>query len=278
MRAIKIATSLFKTSLSALLLGEGGKHNMKSKKIEFENGRGQTLVGRFDQPDSGAHVIALFAHCFTCTKNLKAIAHISRALTDEGIAVFRFDFTGLGESEGDFSDTNFTSNTEDLVAASAFLARTYSAPRILIGHSLGGSAVLQAAHSMPDARAVATIAAPCEPSHLNKLLNLEDTVLNEADEVEVHIGGKPFKIRRQFVNDLNEANMKQKIAGLGKALLIFHSPNDRTVSIDNAAYIFQTAKHPKSFISLDRADHLLMDEADSRYVGSIIAAWARRYI
>jgi putative redox protein len=251
---------------------------MQSKKIEFDNGRGQMLVGRLDQPQSGTDVIALFAHCFTCTKNLKAIAHISKALADEGIAVFRFDFTGLGESEGDFSDTNFTSNTEDLIAASAFLEEAYSGPSILIGHSLGGSAVLQAAHSISSARAVATIAAPCEPSHLNKLLNLEGTELENSGEVEVHIGGRPFKIRRQFVSDLNQANMKEKIGDLNKALLIFHSPHDRTVSIDNAAYIFQAARHPKSFISLDRADHLLMDESDSRYVGSIIAAWARRYI
>jgi putative redox protein len=251
---------------------------MTSKRIEFKNGRGQMLVGRLDQPDSGVHVVALFAHCFTCTKNLKAIAHISRALAEEDIAVFRFDFTGLGESEGNFSSTNFTSNTEDLVAASNFLTREFSGPRILIGHSLGGSAVLQAAHAIPSARAVATIAAPCEPSHLNKLLNLEESSLGETGEVEVHIGGKPFRIQQQFVKDLNEASMKQKIAGLGKALLIFHSPSDRTVTIDNAAYLFQTAKHPKSFISLDKADHLLMDEADSRYVGSVIAAWARRYI
>lgn len=255
-----------------------GKNPMQSEKIQFDNGRGQMLVGRLDQPEGGTDVMALFAHCFTCTKNLKAIAHISRALTDVGIAVFRFDFTGLGESEGDFSDTNFTSNTEDLIAASTFLEETYSAPRILIGHSLGGAAVLQAAHSIPSARAVATIAAPSEPSHLNKLLNLEGGELEKAGEVEVRIGGRPFKIRRQFVSDLNQANMKEKIHGLGKALIIFHSPHDRTVGIDNAAYIFQAAQHPKSFISLDRADHLLMEEADSRYVGSIIAAWARRYI
>jgi putative redox protein len=247
-----------------------GKNPMQSEKIQFDNGRGQMLVGRLDQPKGGTDVMALFAHCFTCTKNLKAIAHISRALADEGIAVFRFDFTGLGESEGDFSDTNFTSNT--------FLEENHSAPRILIGHSLGGAAILQAAHSIPSARAVATIAAPSEPSHLNKLLNLEGTELEKAGEVEVRIGGRPFKIRRQFVSDLNQANMKEKIQGLGKALIIFHSPHDRTVGIDNAAYIFQAAQHPKSFISLDGADHLLMDEVDSRYVGSIIAVWARRYI
>jgi len=251
---------------------------MKSQRIEFDNGRGQKLVGRLDQPDSGVATVALFAHCFTCTKNLKAIAYISRALAGEGISVFRFDFTGLGESEGDFSETNFTSNTEDLVAASTFLTTTYSTPRILIGHSLGGSAVLQAAHSIPDATAVATIAAPCEPSHLNKLLNLKESVLEDSGGIEVHIGGKPFRIQRQFVRDLNETSMKQKIASLGKALLIFHSPNDKTVSIDNAAYLFRTAKHPKSFISLDMADHLLTDEVDSMYVGSVIAAWARRYI
>ncbi len=252
---------------------------MQSKSIQFDNGRGQLLVGRLDQPDArGADTLALFAHCFTCTKNLKAIAHISKSLADEGITVFRFDFTGLGESEGDFTDTNFTSNTEDLIAASMFLEKNYSAPKILIGHSLGGAAVLQAAHTIPEARAVATIAAPSEPGHLSKLLDLKSMELDDSGEVEIMLGGQSFRITRQFFDDLNRTNMKEKIHNLGKALIIFHSPNDRTVGIDNAAHIFQAAKHPKSFISLDRADHLLLNEADSRYVGSIIAAWARRYI
>jgi putative redox protein len=252
---------------------------MQSTRLQFDNSRGQTLAGRLDQPDSAVtDTIALFAHCFTCTKNLKAIGNISKALTSEGISVFRFDFTGLGESEGEFENTNFTSNTEDLIAAAGFLESSYSGPVILIGHSLGGAAVLQAAHGISTARAVATIAAPSEPNHLKKLLNLSSEGLDKSGEVEIAIGGRPFKLKKQFIDDLDRTKMSDKIRNLGIPLIIFHSPFDSIVSIDNAAGIFQSARHPKSFISLDRADHLLLEESDSRYVGSIIAAWARRYI
>jgi putative redox protein len=252
---------------------------MKSERLTFENAQGQKLVARLDRPDSfDAGPFALFAHCFTCTKNFKAVANISKALTAKGVGVFRFDFTGLGESEGDFSYTNFSSNTEDLIAAAQFLEREHSAPNILIGHSLGGAAVLQAAHSIPSASAVATIAAPCEPNHLKKLLNLSAEEMETKGEAEIVIAGRQFTIRKQFIDDLDETNMKKTIHDLGKALIIFHSPFDRIVGIDNAAYIFQTARHPKSFISLNRADHLLSDESDSRYVGNLIAVWSDRYL
>jgi putative redox protein len=252
---------------------------MKSQKLTFENVQGQKLVARLGQPEGpGSGPFALFAHCFTCTKNFKAVANISKALTALGVAVFRFDFTGLGESEGDFSYTNFTSNTEDLIAASTFLEKEYSAPKILIGHSLGGAAVLQAARLIPSARAVVTIAAPCEPNHLKKLLNLSAEEMANRGEAEIVIAGRQFTIRKQFIDDLDEANMKNTINNLGKPLIIFHSPFDQIVGIDNAAYIFQTAKHPKSFISLDKADHLLSNESDSRYVGTLIAAWSSRYV
>ena len=252
---------------------------MVSRKIQFENGRGQLLTGRLDQPENGpSDTMALFAHCFTCTKNLKAIGNISKALAAQGITVFRFDFTGLGESEGDFADTDFTSNTEDLVAAASFLGEAYTPPKILIGHSLGGAAVLQVAHVIESSRAVTTIAAPCEPSHLKKLLKIDPADLEGSREVEILIGGRPFRIRKQFFDDLDRVNMEERIRNLGRALLIFHSPIDRVVGIDNAAYIFQAAQHPKNFISLDGADHLLMEESDSRYVGSIVGAWAQRYL
>jgi alpha/beta superfamily hydrolase len=255
------------------------KSTMISKKIRFDNGRGQVLTGRLDQPDDGpTGTVAIFAHCFTCTKNLKAIANISRALTNEGITVLRFDFTGLGESEGEFADTNFTSNTEDLLAAARFLREAYSPPKILIGHSLGGAAVLQTAGAVESSRAVVTIAAPSEPSHLKKLLIRDPDMLKKREEVEINIGGRSFRIKKQFFDDLDRVGMEERIHNLGRALLILHSPQDRVVGIDNAGYIFQAARHPKSFVSLDRTDHLLMEESDSLYVGALIGVWVRRYI
>jgi alpha/beta superfamily hydrolase len=252
---------------------------MISEKIRFDNGRGQILTGRLDRAEDGpSDTVALFAHCFTCTKNLKAIANISKALVHEGITVLRFDFTGLGESEGDFEETNFTSNTEDLIAASRYLGEAYRPPKLLIGHSLGGAAVLQAAGSIESSRAVATIAAPCEPGHLKELLKVDDETLRSKGEVEINIGGRPFRMKKQFFDDLDRRGMDFKIHNLKRALLILHSPADSIVSIDNAAHIFQAARHPKSFISLDRADHLLMHESDTRYAGSVIAAWVRRYL
>ncbi len=252
---------------------------MNSQRLFFTNASGEKLGARLDLPDRGQPAAyALFAHCFTCSKNLKAVANINRALTDEGIAVLRFDFTGLGESEGDFADTNFSSNVADLVAAADFLKAEFEAPKILIGHSLGGAAVLQAAVQVSSCRAVATIAAPADPTHVVHLLSEKRDTIESEGEAEVTLAGRPFKIKKQFLDDLEDSRMQESIRNLKRALLIFHSPFDNTVGIENATRIFKTALHPKSFVSLDRADHLLSEETDSRYVGSVVSAWARKYI
>jgi putative redox protein len=221
---------------------------------------------------------ALFAHCFTCNKNFNAVFNINRALANEGIAVLRFDFTGLGESEGDFSQTNFRSNVEDLITAADFLKSEFEAPKLLIGHSLGGAAVLQAASRVPSARAVATLAAPFDPSDLGKALGSTSEEIREKGEAEITIGGRTFLIRKQFLDDLEQVKMDEAIQNLGRALIIFHSPGDTVVSLQNAAKIFQAARHPKSFVSLDDADHLLSNRSDSHYVGKVLAAWAGKYL
>ncbi len=252
---------------------------MKFKKIEFENKDGQVLSARLDFPVSGKPAAyALFAHCFTCSKNIKAIAHITRALNREGIAVMRFDFTGLGESEGDFADTNFSSNVEDLIDAAEFLHAHYQAPDILIGHSFGGAAVLQAARHIPSCRAVVTIAAPADPRHVTQTLGSATRIIQSRGEAEVSLAGRTFKLKKQFLDDLQLVNMKDVLKNLNRALLVLHSPIDETVGIENAAQIFQAARHPKSFISLDQADHLLTHQADSLYAGAVIAAWTGKYI
>jgi putative redox protein len=237
------------------------------------------LAARLDTPDDGEpSAYALFAHCFTCNKNYKAMAHISRALAEAGIAVLRFDFTGLGESEGDFADTNFSSNVADLVAAAEFLKSEFEAPKILIGHSLGGAAVLQAAAHIPSSALVVTIAAPSDTSHLARRLAGRKPDLEARGEAEITIAGRTFTIKKQLLDDLERTRMQETIRDLNRALLIFHSPGDETVGIDNALQIFGAAQQPKSFISLTGADHLLSDPRDSLYVGSLIAAWAGRYI
>jgi esterase/lipase len=252
---------------------------LRSDKVEFQNEDGHTLSGRLETPDGNAPAAyAIFAHCFTCSKDYKAITFVSRTLAERGIAVLRFDFTGLGESEGEFVDTTFSSNVDDLVAAARFLDEDYEAPRLLIGHSLGGAAVLQAAARIPSARAVATIAAPCSPKHLERLVTGRRTELEEKGEIEVSVSGRPFRIKKQFVDDLEELRMDETIRGLGRALLVLHSPADRTVSLENAIHIFETAIQPKSFVTLGAADHLLLDPVDARYAGEVIAAWAGRYL
>lgn len=252
---------------------------MQFKKLEFTNTSGQKLSARLDLPLDGKPVAyALFAHCFTCSKNLKAIAHISRALTQESIAVMRFDFTGLGESEGEFGDTNFSSNVEDLVTVSQFMEDNFEAPKILVGHSFGGAAVLQAAASIPSAAAVVTIAAPADPGHVKHALGSTKEKIESQGAAEVNLAGRTFRIKQQFLDDLKFVNMQETLRHLNRALLIFHSPIDEIVGIENAAQIFQAARHPKSFISLDQADHLLMDPKDSHYVGKVMAAWAVKYI
>ena len=251
---------------------------MQNQRIEFPNAAGETLAGILSLPVTRPRAYALFAHCFTCSKNLKAATNISRSLTEAGIAVLRFDFTGLGESEGDFADTNFSSNVADLVAAARFLEAEYDAPRILLGHSLGGTAVLQAAKDVPAAVAVATIGSPAEPAHVAHLLAGSRDELDASGVAEVQLGGRPFTIKRQFLDDIEAHSLADSVAALRKALLVMHAPLDDTVEIDNASALFTAAKHPKSFISLDKADHLLTRNEDSLYAGHVLAAWAARYL
>lgn len=252
---------------------------MKTRKVEFEGSQNVNLAARIDEPDQGVTKgSVLFAHCFTCSKNLQSVGRISRTLTEHGMGVFRFDFTGLGESEGDFSDTNFSSNIDDLQAAADYMEQEWSGPRLLIGHSLGGAAVLQAAHHIPSAEAVATIAAPCNPQHVAHLLMDKKDEIEKKGKARVKLAGRVFTIKKQFLDDLKEQAMNKVIKNLGKPLVIFHSPIDKTVGIDNAAHIYKLAKHPKSFISLDDADHLLTNEDDAKYVGSVAAAWVDRYL
>jgi putative redox protein len=248
---------------------------MRSK-LSFES-NGVKLDASLEYPESGARCYALFAHCFTCGKDVAAASRIARFLTNEGIAVLRFDFTGLGNSEGDFANTNFSSNVQDLLAAVDFLRREYEAPALLIGHSLGGAAVLAMSAQVPEARAVVTLAAPSRADHVvdNFAASLEE--IRAQGQAVVHLGGREFTIRKQFLDDL-EAMEGEGIGGLRKALLVMHSPVDTTVDIEEAEKIYRAAKHPKSFVSLDDADHLLSRRADSEYVARTIAGWASRYL
>jgi uncharacterized OsmC-like protein/alpha-beta hydrolase superfamily lysophospholipase len=252
--------------------------NASTAMIRFPGALGSPLAARLDLPSGTPVAFALFAHCFTCSKDTLAASRIGGALTSHGIGVLRFDFTGLGGSEGDFANTNFSSNIADLVAAAAWLGQHHQAPRILIGHSLGGAAVLAAAHQIPAARAVATIAAPFDPSHVRRLLEPGVDKIEAAGEAEVTLAGRKFRITKQFLEDIANQNSREHIAALRKALLLFHSPQDTTVAIDNAAQIFMAARHPKSFVSLDDADHLLTRKEDATYVAAVLAAWASRYI
>lgn len=237
------------------------------------------LSARIDEPEEGAPTATvLFAHCFTCSKNLKAVGRVSQALTEQGIGVFRFDFTGLGESEGDFADTNFSSNVEDLVKAAEYMTKEYQAPRMLMGHSLGGAAVLQATKFIESVEAVATIGAPCNPQHVTRHMLDKKEEISEKGAARVQLAGRVFTIKKQFLDDLNEQHMDGIIKNLDKPLLIFHSPIDDTVGIENAAHIYKLARHPKSFISLDDADHLLTNADDALYVGRVAGAWAERYL
>jgi putative redox protein len=251
---------------------------LRSDPIQFPSANGQQLAARLDRPPGTARAYALFAHCFTCSKDSLAAAHISRSLAAQGIAVLRFDFTGLGGSAGDFANANFSSNIADLLAAADFLRQKYGPPRILIGHSLGGAAVLAAASHVPEAVAVATVSAPYRPDHIRRLLAPAIAEIEARGEAEVQLAGRTFLIKRQLLDDLANHNTSAAIAELGKALLVFHSALDTTVDIDNATQIFLAAKHPKSFVSLDRADHLLTRKADSAYVADVLTAWAGRYL
>lgn len=252
---------------------------MNLRNLEISNQKGERLAARLDLPDDHPpRATALFAHCFTCTKESKAAAHISRALRAEGFAVGRFDFAGLGASGGEFADTSFSTNVKDVLSVADYLDRKGYPPQLLIGHSLGGAAMLQAAGRVKAARAVVTIGAPSDPAHLLEHLNESQMQIETAGEAMVELGGRPFRIKKQFVEDLKGSNMDPIIAALNCALLVLHAPQDETVGIEHAARIFQLAKHPKSFVSLDTADHLLSRTADSRYVGAMIAAWAGRYM
>ena len=251
---------------------------MPVERFDFPNAQGQKLAALLDRPDSATRAVALFAHCFTCGKHNRAAHDIAEGLKLHGIAVLRFDFTGLGASEGEFANTTFSSNVDDLVAAADHLRQTLTAPAILIGHSLGGAAVLAAAHRIPEARAVVTINAPFDPAHVTGLFGDRVAEIASKGEVEVTLAGRPFRVRRALLDDIAQQNLAGHIAGLRKALLIFHSPTDDTVGIDNASHIFTTAKHPKSFISLTGADHLVSRPGDAAYVARVISAWADRYL
>lgn len=251
---------------------------MPIEKFQFAGSSGHMLAAALDKPAGAIRATALLAHCFTCSKDTLAARRIAEALTAHGIAVLRFDFTGLGSSDGEFANTTFTSNVEDLVLAANHLRALGLAPSILIGHSLGGAAILAAASEIPEARAVVTIAAPSDPAHVTHLFadRLQD--IREQGEVEVNLAGRPFRIKRTFLDDIAEHNLLAKVATLHKALLVMQAPTDDTVGIDNATRIFVAAKHPKSFVSLDHADHLLTKKADAVYAADVIAAWASRYV
>lgn len=246
--------------------------------IHFPGALGTALAARLDLPPTAPIAYALFAHCFTCSKDSLAAARISAALVEHGFGVLRFDFTGLGGSAGDFANTNFSSNVADLVAAAAWLREHHQAPRVLIGHSLGGAAVLAAAGQIAEAAAVATIGAPFDPGHVQHLLGSAAAEIAATGEAEVTLVGRKFRIRKQFLDDLAANGNGERIGHLRKALLVFHSPRDTTVDIENAARIYAAARHPKSFVSLDTADHLLTGKADAAYVAAVLAAWAGRYV
>lgn len=249
-----------------------------SEKVTFQGAAGEQLAGRLDLPTGRVRACVLFAHCFTCSKDLPAVTRISRALAARGFAVLRFDFTGLGGSEGEFANTNFSSNVQDLVAAAGFLRQRLEAPELLVGHSLGGAAVLVAAHEIPECRAVATIGAPADPGHVRHLLSGRLEEIEERGEADVELAGRTFTLRKQFLDDLERQEHEHLIGRLGRALLVFHAPTDEVVGIDNARRIFEAARHPKSFVSLDDADHLLTGRRDAEYVSEVLAAWASRYL
>ena len=249
-----------------------------SERLDFPGHDGSRLAARLDLPAGPPRAYAVFAHCFTCSKDIFAAARISQALAGRGIAVLRFDFTGLGASEGEFANTNFSSNVADLVAASNHLRATRAAPALLVGHSLGGAAVLAAAGDVPEARAVVTIGAPADAAHVVKNFAADVGRIEATGAAEVTLAGRKFTIRKQFLEDVEGTRLTDRIAALKRPLLIFHAPRDGTVGIENAAAIYNAAKHPKSFISLDDADHLLRRPEDAIYVAEVLAAWATRYL
>jgi putative redox protein len=253
---------------------------MPSQKVEFKGAFGDTLSGKLDWPDDGkVRSWVLFAHGFSIGKDLKPVRTISKTLVQDGYGMMRFDFTGLGESGGDFSDTNFTSNCEDIRMAASYLREHHRAPCVMIGHSFGGTATLKVADEIPECKAVATIGSPCDTTHIIHQFADKIEEIEEEGEAKVLLAGRPFVIKEQFLEDIGNQDIAKEISDLDMALMIFHSPQDRVVSIDNASHIYMRAKHPKSFVSLDGADHLMLkNPADAEYVAHVLAAWAHRYI
>ncbi|MEX0956923.1 MAG: bifunctional alpha/beta hydrolase/OsmC family protein [Rhizobiaceae bacterium] len=249
-----------------------------TQRLEFAGHSGASLAARLDLPNGPLRAYALFAHCFTCSKDVLAARRIAASLAREGIAVLRFDFTGLGSSEGEFASTNFSTNCEDLLSAVDFLRDNYEAPAVLIGHSLGGAAVLAIARDVPEAKAVVTIGAPADAGHVLKNLGASLDTIRAEGEAEVDLAGRKFRIKRQFIEDVEGHKLRDAVAAMRKPLMILHSPLDQTVGIDNASEIFMAAKHPKSFVSLDKADHLLTDTEDAAFAAQIIAGWLSRYV
>lgn len=252
---------------------------MKTQPIQFTGAFGDKLSGLIEHSEhETVRAYALFAHCFTCSKNLKVVGHITSSLSKMGITTLRFDFTGLGESDGEFANTNFSSNVDDLVAAANYMKEELEPPSLLIGHSLGGAAVIHAASQLSLVKAVATIAAPADPKHVKENFSMHLDEIEETGEATVKLAGRSFKIKKQFLDDLKGTTMEDKVENLGKALLIMHAPKDNRVGIDNAARLYSKAKHPKSFLSLHEADHLLTNEMYSKYAGKIIAQWSDIYL
>ncbi|NMM48221.1 bifunctional alpha/beta hydrolase/OsmC family protein [Marinigracilibium pacificum] len=253
---------------------------MKSQYVTFENADGNVLAARFTRPvGSATYHTAIFAHCFTCNKNFKAVKQIAEAMTHSGFGVLQIDFTGLGSSKGNFEDTDFSTNIQDLVAGADYLRENFEAPSVLIGHSLGGAAVIYAADKIPEVKAVATIGSPSDPEHVSHLFENNIDEIMKQGYAKVNIGGRPFNIRKEFIQDLQDKRLdsilkKQK----NKAFLFLHSPQDEIVGIDHARKLYEAAHHPKSFMSLDGADHLLTNNEDSQYVGNVIGTWVKRYL
>ncbi|MDZ4094371.1 MAG: alpha/beta fold hydrolase, partial [Paracoccaceae bacterium] len=251
---------------------------MHSERIEFPGHAGTPLAARFDLPEGPIRATAILAHCFTCSKDIPAARRIAGRLAARGIAVLRFDFTGLGHSKGEFANTNFSSNVEDLLAAATYLESRGMAAQLMIGHSLGGAAVLKAAPRIASLRAVVSIGAPSDPSHVAHNFGGKLDEIKQKGSAVVSLAGRDFEIRKQFLDDVSDSSLKESLANLGAALLVLHAPRDATVGIENAAAIFTAAKHPKSFVTLDGADHLITREADAEYAADVIASWSSRYL
>jgi alpha/beta superfamily hydrolase len=252
---------------------------MKSKRLEFTGSLNFKLSALLDLPDNiDPEAYAIFAHCFTCNKNYKILNNIDEALTENKIAVLRFDFTGLGASQGSFADTNLSTNIGDILATAEFLDLNYEAPKLLIGHSFGSAAIIHAAAQIQSCAAVVTIAATSDRSSIRSILMSKRAELEQNGVATFNISGRQFPLKKQFLDDLEKISIRDAIKKLNKPILICHSPRDELVGIENAYQLFEMANQPKSLVSLDKADHLLSDEKDGKYIGHLIAAWSSKYI